>query len=293
MRRPRSVRRWRGSRAHPRHRRGSSHRGRRGPPTKCPAAPRAASRSRGSDGQAQGAVHRLSQRELLGERRPSHPYARVQPQSEGLRVVLPVNRQGHAVATWKRERPVRIEGRASLPHGGDRILVAECWGPRVAQVPDEAMDPGRRSEARRGGEPARLEVAVRRQLLGRDVARKAPHHAACRIAHRERHRAGGRAPQGVVDRRPSGRVFAERGGRWPGRVAVFVRAHPPRRRRAEQVHRLRQRRSAFPQRLDVVQDPDAPTLRGGDQVSLVHEQVAHPRRRQIERQRFPARPIVA
>ncbi len=93
------------------------------------------------------------------------------------------------------------------------------------------------------------------------------------------------APAGGL--RPTGSSARQR------RVAVLVPAQADGGRRFEQVRRFACcNRVELAQRSEVVEHPDRATLRAGDQVVAVHEQVADPGRRKIALQRLPMVAVV-
>ena len=104
----------------------------------------------------------------------------------------------------------------------------------------------------------------------------------------QRHRAACRRPQPVVDNRAGGRIRGRRFIRRQWRVGVHVPTHAHGGLwREQERRRIRQAGFNLPQRRHVVQYPKPASVRGGDQVVVLDDQIADRGRGRIQAHRLP------
>ena len=114
------------------------------------------------------------------------------------------------------------------------------------------------------------------------VAGKRPNHVAVSVEDIEYNRSGGIGRQIVVDDSTCGRVLTVGQLRRPLRGVIGTETDSDRRRRFEQVRCVgRLRLGYLPQRCHIIQDPEAPTVRGRNQIGthtravVLHRDVSH------------------
>ena len=156
----------------------------------------------------------------------------------------------------------------------------------AAQGVDARLHPCRARHGIRGGGGilAAGEGANQRAVAIEELE---PHFAACTVEPVAHHRAAA----GAGGHRVHGRSGVRRGARATATTAR--EAHAVRVARTEQMGLgAGDRGTELPQRRDVVDHPEAATVRGGDQVTVAHGEVVHGHHRQVELEPLPVEAIV-
>ena len=210
-----------------------------------------------------------------------HP--RIRRDLKGLLEMAAVHGQVHGVAA--RGHPEAI---------GVGIAVGQLGRKATVQRPHEAVHAGRRGEDAGAGDPFRRGVRGGGIHRGRCVcAGISADQVAGGVADLQGDRLTGRGGQGVIDPGAEGRVRGRGLVLGQGRPREGGGAEPEGLGGPEQPRF----QGGFPglqlaQGTDPIEDPEASSMRGDDQVVAMDHQVAHGDRREVELERLPVVPVV-